>query len=76
MLTAVNNCILYSNLKEAKTMKDMYENVAPKPIIAYFLAVFNVMLAALGFDGIEVSGEKQADVQKWMDALSGKEVEE
>lgn len=56
-------------------MKDMFENVAPKHIIAYFLAVFNVILATFGFDGIEVSPEMQADVQKWMDAITGKEVE-
>ncbi len=54
-------------------MKDMFENVAPKHIIAYFLAVFNVVLATFGIDGFEVSGTMQEDVQKWMDMLTGKE---
>lgn len=51
-------------------MGDLFKDVAPKHIIAYFLAVFNVMLATLGFDGIEVSPEMQESVQKWMDALT------
>lgn len=76
MLTVYNINALYSNLKEEKTMKDMFENVAPKHIIAYFIAVFNVILATFGLDGFVLDGEMQKDVQKWMDALSGKEVEE
>ncbi len=51
-------------------MKEMFENVAPKHIIAYFIAVFNVILATFGLDGIAVSPEMQEDVQKWMDALT------
>lgn len=51
-------------------MKEMFENVAPKHIIAYFIAVFNVILATFGIDGLVLDGEMQEDVQKWMDALT------
>ena len=54
-------------------MKDMFKNVDPKHIVAYFIAVFNVMLATLGIEGIEVSGQMQEDVQKWMDAIMGED---
>ena len=72
MLTAVNNCVLYSNLKEEELMGGIFENVAPKHIIAYFIAVFNVMLATIGLEGLEVDETMQKDVQHWMDVLSGK----
>lgn len=51
-------------------MKDMFENVAPIHIVAYFIAVFNVMLATIGLEGITLDGDMQKDVQKWMDALT------
>ena len=54
-------------------MKDMFKNVAPKHIIAYFIALFNVMLATLGLEGIEITGQMQEDVQKWMDAIMGED---
>lgn len=53
-------------------MGGIFENVAPKHIIAYFIAVFNVMLATIGLEGLEVDETMQKDVQHWMDVLSGK----
>lgn len=50
-------------------MKDMFKNVDPKHIVAYFIAVFNVMLATFGLEGIQVSGEMAESVQGWMDAI-------
>lgn len=54
-------------------MGGIFENVAPKHIIAYFIALFNVMLATLGLEGIEITGQMQEDVQKWMDAIMGED---
>ena len=50
-------------------MKDMFKNVATKHIVAYFIALFNVMLATFGLEGIQVSGEMAESVQGWMDAI-------
>ena len=50
-------------------MKDMFKNVDPKHIVAYFIAVFNVMLATFGLEGIQVSGKMAESVQGWMDAI-------
>lgn len=51
----------------------MFEGIEFKHIVAYFLAVFNVMLATIGLDGFEVTDEMQSDVQNWIDILTGKE---
>ena len=73
MLTAVNNCVLYSNLKEEQKMLEMFEGVAPGYIAEYFLAVMNVFLATLGIKGFDVDPTVAEVVNGWFDILNNAE---